>query len=244
MGNEPVGTRFWTGGLRLSLLSFYASIAFAVLLLLVLGRIWWERGQKLERLDDKVHGHEREVELLAERGEWTLRYYRIHQGLDLLALRRIPVRQRQMLAERLWELSRDYNFDPLLVLALVAHESKGNPFAQGQFRSGTQSGAVGLMQIKYETAVEMADAFGMALSSDADLLKPEVNLVVGTAYLMKLLARYGDLFHAIMAYNIGPGALDARLRSRQRLPVAYYDEVMHSYRELLIQLDKRHLDRP
>lgn len=221
------------------MLGFYVIAVLLVLLFFVVGRVWWMHGNRLQRLDVKIQALQQEVELLEERGEWTLNYFRIQRGLDVLALRRIPPRQRQLLAEHLWVLSRDYNFDPLLVLAMVAHESKGNPWARGQFRSGAESGALGLMQIKGETGVEMAESFGITVNSEADLLKPEVNMVVGTAYLMKLMARYGNVSHAIMAYNIGPGAMDSRLRSRSRLPMGYYDDVMRSYHKLLVQLDQR-----
>ena len=239
MRSDSAGVRFWAGGLRLSMMGFYVIVVLLLSLFLLLGRLWWGQGDRLRSLDLRVQKMEREAEILSERGEWTLNYVRIQRGLEELGMHRIPARQRQMITERLWMMSRDYNFDPLLVLALVAHESKGNPWARGQFRSGTASGAMGLMQIKEATGSEMAESFGVQIKQEADLLKPEINLVVGTAYLMKLKARYGNLPHAIMAYNIGPAALDARLRAHTRLPVAYYDEVVRAYRKLLVRLDER-----
>lgn len=238
MRNKKWGDLFWSGGVRFSLLGFYVIVVLLFFFFAWQGKRWWSNGDHLQALDSQIQNLEHEVAWLEERGAWTLGYFRIYKGLDVLSLKRITPRQKQMMAERLWVLARDYNFDPLLVLAIVAHESRGNPWARGQFRSGSESGALGLMQLKHETAAEIAQSFGVIIHSEQDLFKPEVNLVLGTAYLMKLMARYGNVSHAIMAYNIGPGAMDSRLRQRQQLPVAYYESVMRSYRKLLVLLDE------
>lgn len=238
MRNKKLGDLFWSGGVRFSLLGFYLIVLLLLFLFAWQGQRWWSNGDHLQALDSQIQNLEHEVAWLEERGTWTLGYFRIYKGLDVLSLKRITPRQKQLMAERLWALARDYNFDPLLVLAIVAHESRGNPWARGQFRSGTESGALGLMQLKHETAAEIAQSFGVMIHSEQDLFKPEVNLVLGTAYLMKLMARYGNVSHAIMAYNIGPGAMDSRLRQRRQLPVAYYESVMRSYRKLLVLLDE------
>lgn len=237
MTNDSVGTRFWSGGIRLSLLAFTAIMVVLFAVLLAIGTIWWRQGRQLVELDARTAILEHDVQVLTERGEWTLRYYRIQKGIDVLGLRKVPPAQKQKLAEKLWQLSRDFNFDPLIILAMVAHESRGNPYARGQFQSGAYSGAVGLMQIKSETAKEMADAFGIKIVSDQDLLRPEINLLVGTLYVAKLMVRYGNAAYAIMAYNVGPGDMDSRLRNRQPLPIGYHRKVMGAYHRLINQLD-------
>jgi soluble lytic murein transglycosylase-like protein len=83
----------------------------------------------------------------------------------------------------------------------------------------------------------MAKIFGIEIYSEDDLMKPEINIAAGTAFLMRLTARYGNLPHAIMAYNIGAGAMDGRLRRQEKLPVAYYEKVMAQYRKLLASLE-------
>lgn len=88
-----------------------------------------------------------------------------------------------------------YNVDPLLILAVMAVESRYNPVAE----SGV--GAKGLMQIipKYHPE-KLSDHGG----EDA-LLEPEINIQVGTRILREYQRRLGDLEAALQMYG---GALD------------------------------------
>ena len=76
--------------------------------------------------------------------------------------------------------------------------------AESAFRSDAVSpkGALGLMQVMPDTALEMG--------LDANI--PEQNVEAGTKYLAWLLQRYrktrGSLPRAIAAYNAGPGNVD------------------------------------
>jgi soluble lytic murein transglycosylase-like protein len=119
-----------------------------------------------------------------------------------------------------------------MILAVVAQESHGNPNARGRLQSGAFSGALGLMQIKLETAQKMAARFGMRIESTEDLLKPEVNVTVGTAYLIRLIGKYGNWKEALIAYNIGHSAVDRMLEQGQPLPTGYYEKVLAKYRNL------------
>ena len=49
---------------------------------------------------------------------------------------------------------------------------------------------------------------------------------------MRLVGRYGDLKKAIIAYNIGQGGVDTKIRSRSPIPTNYYEEVLAKYRKL------------
>jgi soluble lytic murein transglycosylase-like protein len=85
--------------------------------------------------------------------------------------------------------------DPLIVLAVVATESRYNPIAESVV------GAKGLMQIIAKFHPEkLADHGG----EDA-LFEPEVNIQVGTQILHEYLRRYGDLETALQVYA---GAID------------------------------------
>jgi len=87
-----------------------------------------------------------------------------------------------------------HNVDPALVRAVVKVESGGNPEAV------SRKGAMGLMQLMPETAVEM----GVTKVFD-----PQENLDAGVRQLRTLLVRYnGDLDRALAAYNAGAGAVD------------------------------------
>jgi hypothetical protein len=84
-----------------------------------------------------------------------------------------------------------HGLDPLLVAAVVEHESGFRPWLV------SHRGAVGLMQL-------MPSTFGENL----DLTDPELNLDQGCRYLAGLLERYsGDLELALAAYNAGLNAV-------------------------------------
>lgn len=87
-----------------------------------------------------------------------------------------------------------HGVDPLLLAALVLHESGNDPAAVGA------AGEIGLGQLMPATAAQ----YGVA-----DRLDPAANLDGAAAYLADMLARYeGDTILALAAYNAGPGKVD------------------------------------
>jgi Transglycosylase SLT domain len=87
-----------------------------------------------------------------------------------------------------------YGLDPALVASVIAVESNFNS------RAVSKKSALGLMQLRPETAAQMAvrNAFD-----------PVQNIDGGTRYLRQLLDRYGqDLALALAAYNAGPKRVD------------------------------------
>jgi soluble lytic murein transglycosylase-like protein len=89
--------------------------------------------------------------------------------------------------------ARKYGLPPELVRAVVAVESASRPDAV------SPKGAIGLMQLMPATAKELgADPKVIAQNVDA-----------GTRYLRDLLLKYDQrMFHALAAYNAGPGAVE------------------------------------
>jgi soluble lytic murein transglycosylase-like protein len=86
-----------------------------------------------------------------------------------------------------------YGLPRQLVRSLIANESDFEP------RAVSPKGAIGLMQLMPATA----EALG------ADPHDPAQNVDAGTRYLRDLLEKYdGGLWHALAAYNAGPGAVD------------------------------------
>jgi soluble lytic murein transglycosylase-like protein len=88
-----------------------------------------------------------------------------------------------------------YSVDPLLVLAVMAVESRYNPVAE----SGV--GARGLMQVIPRFHLEKLVDHG----GEPALLEPEVNIQVGTRILREYHRRFGDVETALQMYA---GALD------------------------------------
>jgi len=60
------------------------------------------------------------------------------------------------------------------------------------------------MQIMPSTAVWLKKKFSL----EEDFKSPEGNIIYGIVYLKFLKDLYGDLDKAIMAYNVGPAALN------------------------------------
>ena len=86
-----------------------------------------------------------------------------------------------------------YGLPRKLVRSVMAAESAFQPGAV------SPKGAVGLMQLMPETAQMLG----------ADPSDPAQNVDAGTRYLRDLLIKYnGLLWHALAAYNAGPGAVD------------------------------------
>ncbi len=89
----------------------------------------------------------------------------------------------------------EYSVDPMLILAVMAIESRYNPVAE----SGV--GAKGLMQVIAKYHQEKLVDHGGELA----LLDPEINIHVGAKILREYLRRFGDAETALQQYN---GALD------------------------------------
>jgi soluble lytic murein transglycosylase-like protein len=86
-----------------------------------------------------------------------------------------------------------YGLDRKLVRSVIAAESAFHTEAV------SPKGAIGLMQLMPGTAQTLG----------ADPHDPAQNVDAGTRYLRDLLVKYdGKLWHALAAYNAGPGAVD------------------------------------
>lgn len=79
-------------------------------------------------------------------------------------------------------------------------------------------GATGLMQLMPATAKETAKRFNIPLSSQQQLLNPNVNVQLGAAYLSQIYAQFnGNRVLASAAYNAGPGRVRQWLRDARHL---------------------------
>lgn len=106
----------------------------------------------------------------------------------------------------LTEAAAEYGLDPALVQAVAWRESRW------QQRVVSHRGAIGVLQVRPQTAAAVGDEIGR----DLDLHDVEDNVVAGAAYFAELLDRYrGDVASALAAYHQGPTAL----AERGRIPV-------------------------
>jgi soluble lytic murein transglycosylase-like protein len=104
-----------------------------------------------------------------------------------------PVAKPAGMAEMIDNAARKYGLPPAFVRAVIAAESGYQPNAV------SPKGAIGLMQLMPATARELG----------ADPKIPEQNVDAGTRYLRDLLLKYDNhAYHALAAYNAGPGAVD------------------------------------
>ena len=193
---------------------------------------WFIQQRALADMVSQEINLRRDLEKLSTWGKWTIDMIKIDKAISYLSKDRLTEEQKVLLSEQIWQISRSYATDPLLILAVVAQESHGNPNARGRMQSGAFSGALGLMQIKLETAKKMGERFGLHIETESDLLKPEINVTVGTAYLIRLIAKYGNWKDALIAYNLGHSAVDRMLERGTPLPTRYYEHVISKYRNL------------
>ena len=90
---------------------------------------------------------------------------------------------------------------PLFIFSLMRQESLFEGFVV------SSAGARGLMQIMPETGKQAAANMGWPADfTTDDLYRPLVSVTLGTHYLARQLAAFdGDIYHALAAYNGGPG---------------------------------------
>ncbi len=99
------------------------------------------------------------------------------------------------------DAAREQGVSPLLLLALVRQESFFDA------RAGSPAGAIGLTQVIEPTGRTIAAELGIATFELADLYRPALSLRFGAHYLAQQIAAFdGNVYHALAAYNGGPGA--------------------------------------
>ncbi|MEX2467870.1 MAG: transglycosylase SLT domain-containing protein, partial [Gemmatimonadota bacterium] len=92
----------------------------------------------------------------------------------------------------------EWGVDPIMLAALIRQESA--------FKVDivSHAGAIGLMQVMPPTGEQLARVHGPVGFSSAALSTPEVNLHLGSAFLVDMTRRFGALPLVLSAYNAGP----------------------------------------
>lgn len=182
-----------------------------------------------ELIELKAHLNKEKVKLL----EYQKRH-RVMDAMFFITSGKMDTNTIVKTSHQLFQMSNSMGFDPLLILALVGVESRGNPRAVGRYRSGKESGALGLMQIKKSTAGWLANKLGHENFQGGELIHADKNILYGTLYLMDLVQKYESLPLGVMAYNVGPGALNKYLKhNRKKLPKRYLNRMLSNYNDLV-----------
>lgn len=133
-------------------------------------------------LFDKWGIHDRAIFTISKAGYW-----------DDLHIR-FPVRHKRLVTS----LAKKRGIDPKWAFAILRQESA---FMQD---ANSSAGALGLMQLMPKTARHVAKQLKIKRPKKDDILKPEINIKLGTGYLAEMLEKFGNLALATAAYNAGP----------------------------------------
>jgi membrane-bound lytic murein transglycosylase MltF len=107
-------------------------------------------------------------------------------------------REVRSLAKLLSKLCRENDFTPATVLSLVAAESNFDTSVM------SSAGAIGLMQLKPDTARYIAHRNSLYYRTASDLKNPGINLTIGVHYLAYLRDQFASSEAYLAAYNMGP----------------------------------------
>ena len=100
----------------------------------------------------------------------------------------------RMVVSTAFQLGREKNIDPLLILSVVAIESSLNPFAESAM------GAQGLMQVMTRVHAQRFQPHG----GETAALDPIANMKVGASILHELISRGGSVERGLQLY-VGAG---------------------------------------
>lgn len=91
------------------------------------------------------------------------------------------------------------SLDPSVIYGVMRRESLFDPLAKSRV------GALGLMQLMPSTAARVASSLGLKKLNQAEILKVETNINLGTEYFRSVMNRFeNNVSLAAAAYNAGP----------------------------------------
>ena len=105
------------------------------------------------------------------------------------------------------ETCKKYNLEPSLIASLINVESGYKSEAK------SNKNAIGLMQIKLDTANYIANLNNKKEVSENELFSPKINVEFGCMYLQYLNKKFNDIFTTLAAYNAGETRVRAWLSS-------------------------------
>ncbi len=225
------------GQIWISELFTYLIVGSVILTFFILSGLVIVQENRIRNNDACALVYRQSTALLSRQHTELLDLYRIMNAITLAAPKKLDPQFLCSLAELVYENSKTYGYDPLLVLAVIEVESVFKNNALGRFKSGAVSGAMGLMQIQMQTAFEIATDLDIPLKDSSDILKPEINVALGVAYLTREIAQFKSFKLGLLAYNQGPATIRTSLSTNTPLSVDYYNKVLKRYYRLKKQVD-------
>ena len=107
-------------------------------------------------------------------------------------------------------IGKTYNLQPELIASIINTESGYNPKAE------SYKGALGLMQIKLDTANYLNSIYNLGQDIKADdLFNPTTNITYGCIYLRYLINKFKDIETSLAAYNAGETNIIKWLKNKE-----------------------------
>ncbi len=159
----------------------------------------------------------------------TKREYYITKIVNIISQNNSTIGSEEIyeIAKTIYEESIKYNFNPLLITAIIKIESNFEP------KAISDSYAYGLCQVRRFIAPELAENIGIKWDgAEKTLFDPIKNIKIGVYYLSILNRDFNDLKTAIIAYNNGPYNIQERLTNNQELNHNYVNKVLDYYANL------------
>lgn len=196
-GKPPCGWGLWARKLG-SILVLIASVtALSLILLEQYGETWLGQGEARASTSYATLAESPGGRGAASRAAPTQAEEARYQALSEFVARRYRVSQDVAfyLVSQAHRVGEQFQLDPLLIIAVIAIESRFNPIAE------SVAGAKGLMQIIPKYHGDKLDEFG----GEHAVFDPAANIHVGAQILKEYLHRTGNLSVALQKYA---GALD------------------------------------
>jgi len=119
--------------------------------------------------------------------------------------------------------ANEFNIQPEIIASVINIESSFNKNAYSNKK------AIGLMQIKLDTANYLSDLNLKPQLTEKELFQPNINIKYGCMYLRYLLNKFDSLETALCAYNAGETRVRSWLKSDfssdgKTLDIIPYDE--------------------
>ena len=173
----------------------------------------------LVRHDAETAAYRSRIALLKADAEAARVEIAVLRVLDHYRLDVAPNKKRAV-ADTIIEAAQRYDLAPELILSII--------FTESRFIVDAESGmgAVGLMQLMPATASALAEELDIEWRGAELLTDPQINILLGSFYLRKLIHRFDDLDVALAAYNVGPTRLTELVEERGWVPRIYRRQVL------------------